>query len=66
MNKTSSARATKSRKRKRAASKAGRPDHVVAAARGAIRKALKAHKNAGVPIVVWRDGKIVRIAPADI
>jgi len=66
MNKTSSARATKSRKRKRVVSKTGRPDHVVAAARGAIRKALKAHKAAGVPIVVWRDGKIVRIAPADI
>jgi hypothetical protein len=38
----------------------------MAAARKAVRKALKAHKAAGVPIVVWKNGKVVRIRAADI
>jgi hypothetical protein len=69
MSKTSSIRTRKPRGRgKRAAisPESGRPDHIVAAARGAIRKALKAHKAAGVPIVVWRDGRVMRIRAADI
>jgi hypothetical protein len=65
---TSSAQNRKPRGRRKppAASASNRPDHIIAAARGAILKARKAHKAAGVPIVVWRDGKVVRIRPADI
>jgi hypothetical protein len=68
MKRTSPAKARKRRSRRKTAAPAadGRPDHIIAAARGAIIKARKAHKAAGVPIVVWRDGKIVRIPPADI
>jgi hypothetical protein len=68
MSRTSSAkiRRTRSRRKTSAASANGRPDHIIAAARGAILKARKAHKAAGVPIVIWRDGKIVRVPPADI
>ncbi len=32
----------------------------------AIRQALKIHKAAGNPIAVWKDGKVVLIAPEDI
>ena len=31
-----------------------------------IRAALRQHKQAGNPIVVWRDGKIVWVPPEDI
>ena len=34
---------------------------VVAAARSAVRRALKAHKAAGASVVVWKNGKVVRI-----
>lgn len=34
---------------------------VVAAARSAVRKALKAHKAAGAAVVVWKNGKVIRI-----
>ena len=29
----------------------------------AVKKAFKEHKKAGVPIVVWKNGKIVKILP---
>jgi hypothetical protein len=32
----------------------------------AVRDALKRHKQAGNPIAVWRDGRVVWIAPEDI
>jgi hypothetical protein len=32
----------------------------------AIKQALKMHKAAGNPIAVWKDGKVVLIAPEDI
>jgi hypothetical protein len=32
----------------------------------AVRDALLRHKQAGNPIAVWRDGKVVWIAPEDI
>ncbi|MGH7362001.1 MAG: hypothetical protein ACREJI_10370 [Candidatus Methylomirabilales bacterium] len=32
----------------------------------AAREALRRHKRAGHPIVVWRDGKVVRVPPEDI
>jgi hypothetical protein len=31
-----------------------------------IKQALKMHKAAGNPIAVWKDGKVVLIAPEDI
>ena len=31
-----------------------------------VREALRRHKQAGKPIVVWQDGKICWIAAADI
>jgi hypothetical protein len=34
---------------------------IVAAARSAVRKALKAHKAAGASVVVWKNGKVVKI-----
>ncbi len=49
---------------------AGNPDNghkrVIAAARSAVRKALRAHKAAGDSIVVWKDGKIVKIPASKI
>jgi hypothetical protein len=32
----------------------------------AVRKALLRHKQAGNPIAVWQDGRVVWIAPEDI
>ncbi|HEY8685219.1 MAG TPA: hypothetical protein VIO57_06400 [Chloroflexota bacterium] len=31
-----------------------------------VRDALRRHKQAGNPVAVWRDGKVVWIAPEDI
>jgi hypothetical protein len=36
------------------------------AMRKGVREALLRHKRAGVPIVVWRSGKVVRIPPSQI
>jgi len=40
------------------------PQALEATARQAVEDALLNHKRAGVPIVVWKDGKVV-IVPAD-
>lgn len=32
----------------------------------AVRDALIRHKRAGVPIVIWKDGKVVRVPPEEI
>jgi hypothetical protein len=32
----------------------------------AVRAALRRHKRAGNPVVTWRDGALVRVAPEDI
>ena len=32
----------------------------------AVRKALREHKRLGQSVVVWRDGKVVTVAPEDI
>jgi hypothetical protein len=32
----------------------------------AVREAVLAHKQKGLPLVVWRDGKIVWIPPEDL
>jgi hypothetical protein len=43
------------------------PDSSIDAAfRRATRDALLAHKQAGVPIAVWRDGKVVTIPAEEI
>jgi hypothetical protein len=39
---------------------------IVAAAGIAVRKALKAHKAAGDSVVVWKNGKVVKIPAAKI
>jgi len=39
-------------------------ERILAAMRLAVREALLRHKQAGVPAVVWRDGKVVWV-PAD-
>ncbi len=39
---------------------------IEAALRRATRDALLAHKRAGVPIAVWRDGKVVTIPAEEI
>jgi monomeric isocitrate dehydrogenase len=36
------------------------------ALREGVRKALIRHKEAGNPVVVWRDGKIVWLKPEEI
>lgn len=41
-------------------------DQVTRAMRRAIADALRAHKEKGQYIVVWRDGKTVRVEPEDI
>lgn len=41
-------------------------ERVTAAVRQAGRDARLKHKQLGVPIVVWRDGKIVEIPPEEI
>ena len=52
--------------RRRPATAVDSHKRVVAAARIAVRKALKAHKAAGAPIVVWKDGKVVKVPAAKI
>ena len=32
----------------------------------AVKKALKRHKNAGNPVAIWRDGKVVILNPDEI
>jgi hypothetical protein len=39
---------------------------VDAALRKAVREALWRHKRLGVPIVIWKDGKVVRVPPSRI
>jgi hypothetical protein len=39
---------------------------VVAAARSAVRQAIRAHKAEGTPIVIWRNGKVVTVPAREI
>jgi hypothetical protein len=39
---------------------------ILAALRLAVREALLRHKQAGNPVAVWRDGRVVWIRPEDI
>ena len=65
---TRKSRVTKSstEPRKRSGNSGDAHKRVVAAARSAVRKALKAHKAAGDTIVVWENGKVVKIPAAKI
>ncbi len=42
------------------------PERITQALAQGVRDALLKHKQAGNPIVVWRDGKIVWIKPEEI
>ena len=39
---------------------------ILEALREAVREALLRHKQAGNPVAVWRDGRVVWIPPEDI
>ena len=41
-------------------------ESIEATMREAVEMALLAHKRAGLPIVVWEDGKVVKIPAHDI
>lgn len=59
MSKTSSRSAKKTVKISRPAESSHK--RIVAAAGVAVRRTLKQHKALGTPIVVWRNGKVVRL-----
>ncbi|BCG46030.1 hypothetical protein GEOBRER4_n0807 [Citrifermentans bremense] len=42
------------------------PDRITEALAAGVREALKKHKQAGNPVVVWRDGKMVWLKPEEI
>ncbi len=42
------------------------PDTITKALVKGVREALKQHKRAGYPIVIWRDGKTVWVKPEEI
>lgn len=33
------------------------------ALKAAVKKAIKEHKQAGVPMVIWKNGKVVKVPP---
>lgn len=41
-------------------------ERITVAMQRGVREALRVHKRLGNPIVVWRDGRVVRLAPEDI
>lgn len=41
-------------------------DKITDALASGVREALKRHKQAGNPVVVWRDGKMTWIKPEEI
>jgi len=41
-------------------------DRITQALADGVREALKKHKQAGNPVVVWRDGKMVWLKPEEI
>lgn len=41
-------------------------DKITEALATGVREALKRHKQAGNPVVVWRDGKMVWLKPEEI
>lgn len=41
-------------------------EKILKAVETGVREALKKHKQAGNPVVVWRDGKMVWLKPEEI
>jgi hypothetical protein len=41
-------------------------ERIVAAVQKASAEAIRMHKRLGVPIVIWRDGKVVIVPPEEI
>ena len=41
-------------------------DRIERAVQWAVQAALRDHKRAGNPVAVWRDGKVVWLAPEEI
>ncbi len=42
------------------------PGPITAALQQAFRDAIRKHKQAGVPMVFWEDGKVIEVAPEDL
>lgn len=57
---------TKEKHKDRIAEAFANPERITHALAQGVRDALLKHKQAGNPIVVWRDGKIVWLKPEEI
>jgi hypothetical protein len=44
----------------------GDSERIERAVQRAVQEALRMHKRAGNPVAVWRDGKVVWLAPEEI
>jgi hypothetical protein len=58
--------AVKEKPRDKIAEAFSNPEKITQALAKGVRDALLKHKQAGNPIVVWRDGKIVWLDPEEI
>jgi len=58
--------AVKEKHRDKIAEAFSNPEKITQAVAKGVRDALLKHKQAGNPIVVWRDGKIVWLKPEEI
>ncbi|MBM4136874.1 MAG: hypothetical protein FJ241_08605 [Nitrospira sp.] len=58
--------AVKEKHRDKIAEAFSNPEKITQALAKGVRDALLKHKQAGNPIVVWRDGKIVWLDPEEI
>ncbi len=58
--------AVKEKHKDRIAEAFANPDKITKALAQGVRDALLKHKQAGNPVVVWRDGKIVWLKPEEI
>jgi hypothetical protein len=58
--------AVKEKHRDKIAEAFSNPEKITQAVAKGVRDALLKHKQAGNPIVVWRDGKIVWLDPEEI
>jgi len=41
-------------------------DKAMLALKAAVRKVIKEHKESGRPLVIWRDGKVVKIPASQL
>ena len=58
--------AVKEKHRDKIAEAFSNPEKITQAVAKGVRDALLKHKQAGNPIVVWRDGKIIWLDPEEI